>query len=80
MRRSLPEVAATATAAVAPAVPAASAEPAADGLIITDDEFEALLDQLHGKGTFAPKLAGSRGHGHGRRRACRACRQRRARR
>ncbi|ANF87455.1 chemotaxis protein CheA [Pseudomonas antarctica] len=46
---ALPEVAATAT--VAPAVPAASAEPAADGLI-SDHEFEALLDELHGKGKF----------------------------
>jgi len=48
---ALPEVAATATAAVAPAVPAASAAPAADGLI-SDHEFEALLDELHGKGKF----------------------------
>ncbi|MFL1542355.1 chemotaxis protein CheA [Pseudomonas sp. O39] len=48
---ALPEVAATATATVAPAVPAASAEPAADGLI-SDHEFEALLDELHGKGKF----------------------------
>ncbi|MGU3305064.1 chemotaxis protein CheA [Pseudomonas sp. M5A4_2d] len=46
---ALPEVAATAV--VAPAVPAASAEPAADGLI-SDHEFEALLDELHGKGKF----------------------------
>lgn len=43
----------------APAVPAASAAPAANGKAgasddITDDEFEALLDQLHGKGSFQP--------------------------
>ena len=44
----------------APAVPAASAAPAASGNAgaagddITDDEFEALLDQLHGKGSFQP--------------------------
>ncbi|QJI27961.1 chemotaxis protein CheA [Pseudomonas sp. ADAK18] len=44
---ALPEVA----AAAAPAVPAASAAPAADGLI-SDHEFEALLDELHGKGKF----------------------------
>ncbi|QZC96772.1 chemotaxis protein CheA [Pseudomonas sp. ERGC3:05] len=48
---ALPEVAATTSAVVAPAVPAASAEPAADGLI-SDHEFEALLDELHGKGKF----------------------------
>ncbi len=34
----------------APAKPAASAAPAAAGGDIGDDEFEALLDQLHGKG------------------------------
>ena len=44
---ALPEVA----AAAAPAAPAASAAPAADGLI-SDHEFEALLDELHGKGKF----------------------------
>ncbi|WLH72190.1 chemotaxis protein CheA [Pseudomonas fluorescens] len=58
---ALPEVAATATATAsaaaavpaAPATPAAaSAEPAADGLI-SDHEFEALLDELHGKGKFS---------------------------
>ena len=43
---ALPEVAATAAA------PAASAEPAGDGLI-TDHEFESLLDELHGKGKFS---------------------------
>ncbi|QXQ17240.1 chemotaxis protein CheA [Pseudomonas tolaasii] len=43
---ALPEVAATA------ATPAASSEPAGDGLI-TDHEFEALLDELHGKGKFS---------------------------
>ncbi|MBI6566965.1 chemotaxis protein CheA [Pseudomonas synxantha] len=52
---ALPEVAATAataTAAAAPAAPAASsAAPAGDGLI-SDHEFEALLDELHGKGKF----------------------------
>ena len=49
---ALPEVAATATAA-ATAAPAATADaaPAADGLI-SDHEFEALLDELHGKGKF----------------------------
>ncbi|WP_231421587.1 chemotaxis protein CheA [Pseudomonas sp. Leaf59] len=48
---ALPEVAATAPAAAAPAAPAASAAPAGDGLI-SDHEFEALLDELHGKGKF----------------------------
>ncbi|MBV4480840.1 chemotaxis protein CheA [Pseudomonas khavaziana] len=50
---ALPEVAATAAAApTAPAAPAASsAAPAGDGLI-SDHEFEALLDELHGKGKF----------------------------
>ncbi|WDG40995.1 chemotaxis protein CheA [Pseudomonas synxantha] len=50
---ALPEVAATAAAApAAPAAPAASsAAPAGDGLI-SDHEFEALLDELHGKGKF----------------------------
>ncbi|WP_338507847.1 chemotaxis protein CheA [Pseudomonas poae] len=49
---ALPEVAATAPAAAAPAAAAASAAPAGDGLI-SDHEFEALLDELHGKGKFA---------------------------
>ncbi|WP_411850910.1 chemotaxis protein CheA [Stenotrophomonas sp. LGBM10] len=31
-----------------PATPAPAAAPAANGALITDDEFEALLDQLHG--------------------------------
>ncbi len=52
---ALPEVAATAATAAtaaAPAAPAtAAAAPAADGLI-SDHEFEALLDELHGKGKF----------------------------
>ncbi|AZE74191.1 Signal transduction histidine kinase CheA [Pseudomonas synxantha] len=50
---ALPEVAATAAAApTAPTAPAASsAAPAGDGLI-SDHEFEALLDELHGKGKF----------------------------
>jgi two-component system chemotaxis sensor kinase CheA len=49
---ALPEVAATAATAAAPAAPAAAASaPAADGLI-SDHEFEALLDELHGKGKF----------------------------
>ncbi|WP_338486104.1 chemotaxis protein CheA [Pseudomonas trivialis] len=48
---ALPEVAATAPAAAAPAAPAAGAAPAGDGLI-SDHEFEALLDELHGKGKF----------------------------
>ncbi len=43
---ALPAVAATAAA------PAASAAPAADGLI-SDHEFESLLDELHGKGKFS---------------------------
>ena len=42
---ALPEIAATAAA------PAASVEPAGDGLI-SDHEFESLLDELHGKGKF----------------------------
>ncbi|TFF13321.1 chemotaxis protein CheA [Pseudomonas sp. BCA14] len=42
---ALPEVAATAAA------PAASPEPAGNGLI-SENEFEALLDELHGKGKF----------------------------
>ncbi|ROM39213.1 chemotaxis protein CheA [Pseudomonas poae] len=42
---ALPEVAATAAA------PAASPEPASNGLI-SENEFEALLDELHGKGKF----------------------------
>ncbi|ARB30692.1 chemotaxis protein CheA [Pseudomonas tolaasii] len=46
---ALPEVAATAATGAAPA---ASPEPAGDGLI-TDHEFEALLDELHGKGKFS---------------------------
>ncbi|KTC37672.1 chemotaxis protein CheA, partial [Pseudomonas sp. ABAC21] len=49
---ALPEVAATAPAAAAPAAAAASAAAAGDGLI-SDHEFEALLDELHGKGKFA---------------------------
>ncbi|WP_421553564.1 chemotaxis protein CheA [Pseudomonas yamanorum] len=49
---ALPEVAATAATAAAPAAPAAAVSaPAADGLI-SDHEFEALLDELHGKGKF----------------------------
>ncbi|MGQ7861926.1 chemotaxis protein CheA [Pseudomonas sp. 32A] len=50
---ALPEVAATAATAATPAAPAAAAAaaPAADGLI-SDHEFEALLDELHGKGKF----------------------------
>ncbi|WP_421524304.1 chemotaxis protein CheA [Pseudomonas yamanorum] len=51
---ALPEVAATAATAAAPAAPVAAtaaAAPAADGLI-SDHEFEALLDELHGKGKF----------------------------
>nr|WP_314568786.1 chemotaxis protein CheA [uncultured Pseudomonas sp.] len=43
---ALPAVAVTA------ATPAASAAPAADGLI-SDHEFESLLDDLHGKGKFS---------------------------
>ncbi|PHN21374.1 chemotaxis protein CheA [Pseudomonas sp. ICMP 460] len=39
--------------APAAAAAAAAAAPAAASNEITDDEFEALLDQLHGKGTFA---------------------------
>ncbi len=46
---ALPEVAATAASVVAPA---ATPEPAGDGLI-SDHEFEALLDELHGKGKFS---------------------------
>jgi two-component system chemotaxis sensor kinase CheA len=46
---ALPEVAATAASVV---VPAATPEPAGDGLI-SDHEFEALLDELHGKGKFS---------------------------
>lgn len=46
---ALPAVAATAATAAAPA---ASAAPAADGLI-SDHEFESLLDELHGKGKFS---------------------------
>ncbi|MBW1248030.1 chemotaxis protein CheA [Pseudomonas tolaasii] len=49
---ALPEVAATAATAATGAAPAASPEPAGDGLI-TDHEFEALLDELHGKGKFS---------------------------
>ncbi|WLH39411.1 chemotaxis protein CheA [Pseudomonas sp. FP2254] len=51
---ALPEVAATAAAPAAPAAakPATPAQPAGDGLI-TDHEFEALLDDLHGKGKFS---------------------------
>ncbi|MBA1427828.1 chemotaxis protein CheA [Pseudomonas orientalis] len=48
---ALPRVAATATAPAAPAAKAEPAEPAGDGLI-SDNEFEALLDELHGKGKF----------------------------
>ncbi|WP_369301251.1 chemotaxis protein CheA [Pseudomonas sp. N2-5-1-1] len=48
---ALPEVAATAATAAAPAATAEPAEPAGDGLI-SDHEFEALLDELHGKGKF----------------------------
>ncbi|NMY96759.1 chemotaxis protein CheA [Pseudomonas proteolytica] len=51
---ALPAVAAAAAPA-APAAPAAAAPavaPAADGLI-TDHEFESLLDELHGKGKFS---------------------------
>ncbi|UOB22561.1 chemotaxis protein CheA [Pseudomonas orientalis] len=48
---ALPQVAATATAPAAPAAKAEPAEPAGDGLI-SDNEFEALLDELHGKGKF----------------------------
>ncbi len=45
--------AAKAEAEAAPAAaPAAQGEPASDE--ITDAEFESLLDQLHGKGQFAP--------------------------
>ncbi len=41
--------------AVAPAAPLAASSPAVPaGDNITDDEFEALLDQLHGKGKFVP--------------------------
>ncbi|MBN2993675.1 chemotaxis protein CheA, partial [Pseudomonas cedrina subsp. fulgida] len=46
----MPKVAATADTAAAPA--AASAAPAGDGLI-SDHEFESLLDELHGKGKFS---------------------------
>ncbi|NCE85989.1 MULTISPECIES: chemotaxis protein CheA [Pseudomonas] len=52
---ALPEVAATAaapTAAKPPVTPPASAQPAGDGLI-SEHEFEALLDELHGKGKFS---------------------------
>lgn len=42
---ALPDIAAPAAA------PAASVEPAGDGLI-SDHEFESLLDELHGKGKF----------------------------
>ncbi|AZE95734.1 Signal transduction histidine kinase CheA [Pseudomonas orientalis] len=48
---ALPQVAAAATAPAAPAAKAEPAEPAGDGLI-SDNEFEALLDELHGKGKF----------------------------
>ncbi|WP_339434969.1 chemotaxis protein CheA [Pseudomonas orientalis] len=48
---ALPQVAATAAAPAAPAAKAEPAEPAGDGLI-SDHEFEALLDELHGKGKF----------------------------
>ncbi|AUZ47427.1 chemotaxis protein CheA [Pseudomonas orientalis] len=53
---ALPQVAATATAPAAPAVKAEPAEPAGDGLI-SDNEFEALLDELHGKGKFTEVAA-----------------------
>ncbi|KAF1012135.1 MAG: Chemotaxis protein CheA [Pseudomonas fluorescens] len=49
---SLPEVAAVAATQAPAAAPAASAAPADDGLI-TEHEFEALLDELHGKGKFS---------------------------
>ncbi len=39
--------------AVAPTAAAPAAPAAGDSSDITDDEFEALLDQLHGKGNFA---------------------------
>ncbi len=50
---------ATAPAAAAPAAPVAPAAPskAAASDEITDNEFEDLLDQLHGKGKFEPAVA-----------------------
>lgn len=56
-----PDAAASAVAA-APATPAAPAAPAAASKAagsdeITDNEFEDLLDQLHGKGKFEPAVA-----------------------
>lgn len=56
-----PDAAASAVAA-APATPAAPAAPAtaskaAGSDEITDNEFEDLLDQLHGKGKFEPAVA-----------------------
>ena len=55
------ETAAPAAASPSPAaVPSAPASPAAEaapgaGDLITDHEFEALLDELHGKGRFQPE-------------------------
>jgi two-component system chemotaxis sensor kinase CheA len=55
-------VGAAAPAAAAPAAPAAPVAPAAASKPaasdeITDNEFEDLLDQLHGKGKFEPAVA-----------------------
>ncbi|TDV48240.1 two-component system chemotaxis sensor kinase CheA [Pseudomonas graminis] len=52
-------VGAAAPAAAAPAAPVAPAAPskAAASDEITDNEFEDLLDQLHGKGKFEPAVA-----------------------
>ncbi|MCF7533838.1 chemotaxis protein CheA [Pseudomonas petrae] len=54
-------VGAAAPAAAAPAAPVAPAAPskAAASDEITDNEFEDLLDQLHGKGKFEPAVAGA---------------------
>ncbi len=57
-------VGAAGTAEEAPAAPAAEQAPAAAGSDsddITEDEFEALLDQLHGKGQFNAAAVGAAG-------------------
>jgi two-component system chemotaxis sensor kinase CheA len=51
-----PAPGAAAPAAAAPAAPAAPSKAAASDEI-TDNEFEDLLDQLHGKGKFEPAVA-----------------------
>ena len=52
--RAIADATATPVVSVEATVVVEAAAPAADGDLITDDEFEALLDDMHGAGKFLP--------------------------